>query len=103
MVTPQEIELLSLFATLDEAQRDQLSQVPADISLAAGEYAAPQGSERALFAVLDGRIVAVAQSRLRNAAARSRKRVPKQLSPTTSRRMGPSHARDATAVLGAHP
>ena len=56
MVTPGEVGLVPLFAGLDEAQREQLSRVAADISLAAGEYAAPQGSEPALFAVLDGRI-----------------------------------------------
>jgi thioredoxin reductase (NADPH) len=56
MVTPEEVGLVPLFAGLDDAQREQLSRVAADISLAAGEYAAPQGSEPALFAVLDGRI-----------------------------------------------
>src|SRR5919206_497556 len=56
MVTPDEVGLIPLFARLEEAQREQLSRVAADISLSAGEYAAPQGSEPALFAVLDGRI-----------------------------------------------
>jgi thioredoxin reductase (NADPH) len=56
MVTPEEVALVPLFAGLEEAQRERLSRVAADISLAAGEYAAPQGSEAALFAVLDGRI-----------------------------------------------
>src|SRR5215217_5616667 len=56
MVTPEEVALVPLFAGLDEAQRERLSRVAADISLEAGEYAAPQGSEAALFAVLEGRI-----------------------------------------------
>jgi thioredoxin reductase (NADPH) len=56
MVTPDEIGLVPLFAELAEEQRERLSRVAADISLTAGEYAAPQGSEPALFAVLDGRI-----------------------------------------------
>ena len=56
MVTPEEIERIPLFAMLTQAQREQLSGVAADISLKPGEYAAPQGSERALFAVLDGRV-----------------------------------------------
>src|SRR5918912_2037083 len=56
MVTPDELGRVPLFARLDAAQREQLSRVAADISLVAGEYAAPQGSEPALFAVLDGRI-----------------------------------------------
>ena len=47
---------MALFAALDAAQREQLSRVAADVSLAAGEYAAPEGAERALFAVLEGRI-----------------------------------------------
>ncbi len=56
MVTAEEIGRIALFAGLGDAQREQLSRVAADITLQAGEYAAPQGSERALFAVLDGRI-----------------------------------------------
>src|SRR5829696_2970442 len=56
MVTPEEIGRVPLFAELDAAQCDQLSRLAADISLVAGEYAAPQGSEPALFAVLEGRI-----------------------------------------------
>src|SRR4051794_37846051 len=56
MVTTEEIRLVPLFAGLDDAQCERLSRAAADISLAAGEYAAPQGSEPALFAVLEGRI-----------------------------------------------
>jgi thioredoxin reductase (NADPH) len=59
MVIPEEVGLVPLFEGLDEAQRERLSRVAADISLASGEYAAAQGSEAALFAVLDGRIEAV--------------------------------------------
>jgi thioredoxin reductase (NADPH) len=56
MVTPEEIGEVELFANLDLAQREQLSRVAADVSLVPGEYAAPEGAERALFAVLAGRI-----------------------------------------------
>ena len=56
MVTPDEIGSVALFAALDLAQREQLSRVAADVSLVAGEYAADEGAERALFAVLEGRI-----------------------------------------------
>src|SRR5687767_2316246 len=56
MVTPDEIGSVPLFAALDAAQRERLSRAAADIALSAGEYAAPQGSEAALFAVLEGRI-----------------------------------------------
>ncbi|HET8950212.1 MAG TPA: FAD-dependent oxidoreductase [Solirubrobacteraceae bacterium] len=59
MVTPEKLAQVPLFADLDEAQRERISRVVADVGLAAGEYAAPQGSEAALFAVLDGRIEAV--------------------------------------------
>ena len=56
MVTTEEIGKVALFAALDEAQREQLSNVAADIRLVAGEYAAEEGSEGALFSVLEGRI-----------------------------------------------
>jgi thioredoxin reductase (NADPH) len=56
MVTREEIARLPLFATLDDEQLERLSRVAADVSLSEGEYAAPQGSEAALFAVLDGRV-----------------------------------------------
>ena len=56
MVTPEEIASVQLFAGLDAAERERLSRVAADISLGAGEYAAHEGDERALFAILDGRI-----------------------------------------------
>src|SRR5919199_962325 len=56
MVTTEEIGRVPLFAALDVAQREQLSGVAADVSLQAGEYAADEGGERALFAVLEGRI-----------------------------------------------
>lgn len=56
MVTPEEIGAVEIFSELDEAQRERLSVAAADISLAAGEYAAHEGDDRALFAVLDGLI-----------------------------------------------
>src|SRR3954465_7416505 len=56
MVTAEEIAQIPLCASLDPAQCERLSRIAADISLAPGEYAADQGSERALFAVLSGKI-----------------------------------------------
>src|SRR3954451_25207348 len=56
MVTPDEIAALELFASLDQAEREQLCRAAADVRLVAGEYAAHEGAERALFAVLEGRI-----------------------------------------------
>ncbi len=59
MVTAEEIAKIPLFAALDPAELEKLSQVAADLSLMPGEYAAPPHSERALFAVLEGRIQAI--------------------------------------------
>lgn len=59
MVTAAEIAGITIFAELDAADRERLSRAAADITLAPGEYAANPGDERALFALLGGRIEAV--------------------------------------------
>ena len=59
MVTADEIGSIAIFARLSEADRERLARAAADITLAAGEYAAHEGGERALFAVLAGKIEAV--------------------------------------------
>ena len=59
MVTAEEIGAVEVLAALDPGARERLSRVAADISLAPGEYAADEGGERALFALLEGRIEAV--------------------------------------------
>src|SRR3954454_12837047 len=59
MVTPDEIAAIELFASLDQAEREQLCRAAADVRLVAGEYAAHEGAERALFADLGGRIAPV--------------------------------------------
>jgi thioredoxin reductase (NADPH) len=59
MVTADEIGRVTVFADLDPGDRERLSRAAADISLMPGEYAANEGDERALFAVLEGRIEAV--------------------------------------------
>ena len=56
MVTADEIGKVTVFADLDAGACERLARVAADITLQPGEYAAPEGSERALFAVLDGHI-----------------------------------------------
>jgi thioredoxin reductase (NADPH) len=56
MVTPDEIGHVPLFAGLGADRREQLCRVAADVRLQPGEYAAHEGGERALFAVLEGRI-----------------------------------------------
>ena len=59
MVTAEEIGSVAVFTALGEAEREALSRVAADVGLLPGEYAAPPGAERALFAVLEGLIEAV--------------------------------------------
>ncbi len=56
MVTAEEIAGVALFAELEPDQLERLARVSADVSLVAGEYAAHEGAERALFAVLEGKI-----------------------------------------------
>ncbi len=59
MVTAEEIAEVTIFASLGADERERISRAAADISLLPGEYAAAAGSERALFALLAGRIEAV--------------------------------------------
>src|SRR5215475_6808509 len=59
MVTAEEIGRVAIFADLEPAERDRLSRLVADITLASGESAVNEGDERALFGVLSGRIEVV--------------------------------------------
>lgn len=59
MVTADEIAGIEIFAMLDGESQERLARGAADVILAAGEYAANEGDDRALFAVLEGRIEAV--------------------------------------------
>jgi thioredoxin reductase (NADPH) len=59
VVTAEDIAHLTIFESLEAGQRERLARAAADLSLAPGEYAAPAGSERALFGLLSGRIEAV--------------------------------------------
>ena len=59
MVSAEEIAGVAIFASLGAAELERLSRAAADISLVPGEYAAHEGSERALFVLLEGRIEAV--------------------------------------------
>ncbi len=59
MVTAEEIAGIAIFAQLPEHERERVARAAADITLDADEYAASPGDERALFAVLAGRIEAV--------------------------------------------
>jgi thioredoxin reductase (NADPH) len=59
VVTADELAAVTIFAALRAPERERLSRAAADISLLPGEYAAYEGGERALFAVLEGRIEAI--------------------------------------------
>ena len=59
MLTPDEVRAVPLFASLSDADLDRLVRTSADLRLNAGEYAVHEGGERALYAVLSGRIEVV--------------------------------------------
>jgi thioredoxin reductase (NADPH) len=59
VVTGEEIGAIPLFAGIGTEACERLSRAAADLVLVAGEYAAHEGDERALFALLEGRIEAV--------------------------------------------
>jgi thioredoxin reductase (NADPH) len=59
VVTAEEIAGIEVFAMLEPEQQERLARVAADVSLSGGEFAANEGDDRALFAVLAGRIEAV--------------------------------------------
>ncbi len=56
MLTAEDIAGISIFAGLGPAECDRLSRNAADMMLVPGEFAVHQGDERALFAVLEGRL-----------------------------------------------
>jgi thioredoxin reductase (NADPH) len=56
VVTADDIAAVSVFSALDTEARERLARVAADITLAPGEFAANEGDDRALFAVLEGLI-----------------------------------------------
>jgi thioredoxin reductase (NADPH) len=60
MVTAEEIAGIALFGDLGPAERERLSRAAADMRLNTAEYAVHPGEERALFAVLEGRLETVA-------------------------------------------
>src|SRR5689334_21784262 len=59
MLTIDDVRHVPLFASLGPTELDRLAQTSADIHLSAGEFAVPEGGERALFAVLVGKIEVV--------------------------------------------
>jgi thioredoxin reductase (NADPH) len=59
VVTADDIRRIRVFADLEPSAREKLSRAAADIALASGEYAANEGDDPALFALLEGRIEVV--------------------------------------------
>ncbi|CAD6529480.1 FAD-dependent oxidoreductase [Paraburkholderia sabiae] len=56
MLTIDDIRAIPLFSTLSDNQLEQLAQTSADLHLCAGEFAVHEGGERALYAVLAGKM-----------------------------------------------
>jgi thioredoxin reductase (NADPH) len=59
MLTADDIRSIPLFSSLSAQEIEQLAQTSADIHLAPGEFAVPEGGERALYAVVSGKIEVV--------------------------------------------
>src|SRR5258705_192964 len=59
MLTTEEVAAVPLFSGLPPASLERLARTSADLHLGPGEFAVPEGGERALFAVLSGRIEVV--------------------------------------------
>jgi thioredoxin reductase (NADPH) len=59
MLTAAEVSSIPLFSTLGEKELERLARTSADIHLAAGEFAVPEGGDCALFAVLSGKFEVV--------------------------------------------
>jgi thioredoxin reductase (NADPH) len=59
MLTVEDVAAVPLFAGLPAAELERLARTSADLHLGPGEFAVPEGGERALFAVLSGKIEVV--------------------------------------------
>lgn len=59
MLNLDEVRGVPLFANLPDVDLERLVRTAADLHLAAGEYAVHEGGERALYAVLNGRLEVV--------------------------------------------
>ena len=56
MLTKEEVRTVPIFLSLTADQQQRLAETAADIHLEPGEFAVPEGGERALYAVLSGKI-----------------------------------------------
>jgi len=59
MLTIEDVASVPLFAALAGTEMARLADTSADLHLAAGEFAVHEGGERALYAVLSGKIEVV--------------------------------------------
>src|SRR5215469_1597099 len=59
MLTADDIRKIPLFSSVSETDLERLVRTSADIHLTAGEFAVAEGGERALYAVLSGKIEVV--------------------------------------------
>jgi len=59
MLTIEDVRAVPLFSTLSQSDLERLVRTSADVSLRPGEYAVHKGGERALFAVLSGKLEVV--------------------------------------------
>ena len=59
MLTIEDVRAVPLFSTLSQSDLERLVRTSADVSLRPGEYAVHEGGERALFAVLSGKLEVV--------------------------------------------
>jgi thioredoxin reductase (NADPH) len=59
MLTIDDVRAIPLFSTLATTELQRLAQTSADLYLGAGEFAVPEGGDRALYAVLAGKVQVV--------------------------------------------
>lgn len=59
MLTHDEVRSIPLFASLPAAEAERVAGMAADIHLVTGEFAVPEGGERALYGVLTGKVEVV--------------------------------------------
>src|SRR4028119_1031197 len=59
MLTIDDVRAIPLFSTLAVTELELLARTSADLHLGAGEFAVPEGGDRALYAVLAGKIEVV--------------------------------------------
>ena len=59
MLTIDDVRAIPLFSTLAATELQRLAATSADLHLGAGEFAVPEGGDRALYAVLAGKMQVV--------------------------------------------